>query len=461
MQVMCCVREAEFLSAEAVALPGDLPEDSPLPMLQALYRILVHLDGERTRAAEAAADAQDDVTGTGEQEGLPVGLDDAIGECIRADWNLYQRRLAHVRPLRCHVIEDARRMLASMDRHPGARVHAFVVRRPWMDDAASSGVVSLDTDVRYDPGLPTVWLGSGAVPAWIQGLGLLRRSASAARRYWSLDAFNRHAGRSVTYVPSMQHLAYAVRILARQGTEQVFLKAARLKAGTWLADIPDSARTLQGAWEVVSDTLGLHFLRMPDAGEERGFLIQEVLPMRNETRFFVVRNRIVQGVPVHRPAISGQRYPDGGRYKRVAGVSCPTPNSAETVPDRQGAARRARLARRFVAEARAENALLHTYVLDIADTDKGPVVIELNPVSNAGLYALDPAVLARAMVADAASGADRKLGPAPKGGMWTDGAAMTFTVTVDTAPKAPPAGPNPGGAPVDAAREDGQDALRG
>lgn len=147
------------------------------------------------------------------------------------------------------------------------------------------------------------------------------------------------------------------------------------------------------------------------SGDRDNVLIQEVIPMTHETRFFVAGGEVVSGAacieehtPLDREAGQGILPPvfELGR------------NVGERVRDEAVAERLVAFAREAAAMIVAEEPELRNFVLDAAiGPDGAPVLIELNPLVGAGLYANDPVAIAEALVADMIARAGLEMQPMP------------------------------------------------
>jgi hypothetical protein len=319
----------------------------------------------------------------------------AMNRSAEADRLLYRRCNPAVERDFEHAHEDARRAQAAIK----SGLPSFIVgcrygiSKKRLTTTISSGLTRIEAEA------PTVWLGPGEPPNWLTDVRPSARQLRLARRYWEYDAFLRSAGRAVVYARTIQGVALAARAMARSGSTQMFLKAASLKLGTWRVPLSAGSRSLTGAWKDITDVVGLHILRMPDTGPETGWLVQDFCPIVDETRVFVVNHRVVAAVPVRREdsVYSSVRAPG----RRVEPRSCIAASGFPSRPDRDGPARRVRLARKVIAKLKNDHFELEDYVIDVgtnSETDK-PLIIELNPLSNAGLYGCDPSVLLDALIA--------------------------------------------------------------
>lgn len=310
---------------------------------------------------------------------------------VEADFRRYYATQTPTRGDFEHAHEDGRRIVAALASGLPTYLLTGDIRR-----RSTVGIRVLgDASTDFRPDWPTLWVGMGPPPDWLTGAQPDGRQVELARRYWEIAAFRRAANRSFYEAPSLNHVAYALRAMARLGATRAFVKACAFKRGAWTVDLPLKARptSLQGAWDCLLSAVGASVLRLPDTGRESGFLVQDWHPMVDETRCFVVDHRLVAAVPVRRldTVYDGIRRPGA----RIEPRSCLHPSGAPSRPDRDGPAQRVRFARRAIAAIRREQPELRDYVLDVArdEVTGESMAIELNPLANAGLYACDPAIL--------------------------------------------------------------------
>jgi hypothetical protein len=330
---------------------------------------------------------------------LAENIKDSVSRGVRAEGWLHYRSRPKVREDVHHHLEDAARIVAAAESG-----HDVYLR-----------VKTLEHDPRpvgdapfWDDNRTTVWLGPAPTP---QSLPRHEQTATI-RRYWQLHAFREHSGRAIVHFSSVGEVALGLRAMARLGHSRAFLKAAKFKFGCWPIDL-SFARNQEGAFEAMVDAMGALAIRQPDEGREKGWLLQEFVPMVNETRCFVVDGRVVGAVPVRRQdtVLDAVRGPGSIIEPR----QCLKPDGYESCRDRIGVARRVRLARRVTYALSQENPEVRDYIVDVADReDNGePIVIELNPLPNAGLYSMDPGIILKALLisATARENADSERAP--------------------------------------------------
>lgn len=131
-----------------------------------------------------------------------------------------------------------------------------------------------------------------------------------------------------------------------------------------------------------------HILRYE--GDRNALIVQDKITMTHETRYF-----IVDGEPVSGAGCIEAHTPFDREPENIVGVTHAvfevTRNGGEIIADTQAAAKMEAFVRGVAAELRAELPDLRHVVVDVALNAEGdPIIIELNPYQNAGLYANDP-----------------------------------------------------------------------
>lgn len=233
-----------------------------------------------------------------------------------------------------------------------------------------------------------------------------------ANHYAETETFHAFAGRRMALadMPGEQAHLRASNPLARTGAGGDVAEAIRSFAGgrcfvkvVWPAkseapfrlEVPTSCSREQ-AKGLFLDATG--YLSAAREGDRDAILIQEHVEMRHEMRFFVVNTQIVTGtgcVESDTPMQNGDDLRFSGRTEVRRGdgrVGCyPTE-----------AARLREFAERFVAALADEAPEIAHYVVDCAlKADGTPIVIELNPIAESGLYAASHRDLFAAMLAAA------------------------------------------------------------
>lgn len=200
-------------------------------------------------------------------------------------------------------------------------------------------------------------------------------------RYFDSPVFLRHAGRVVArtsssdYAKDDGYLAVEDAINEMPGP-YAFIKATQSKLGAFQTPAPWNSSDFYGQ-------VSLSALSQPG-----GLLVQPAIQMRYEYRVFVVGHQIVTAagnVEHHTPLDNTELFDPAMEVIRNSGLVEGFP----AVRDQH-----LEFARTFVQEWQAEHPQHGLYVLDVAlgPTDT-PLVVELNSLNNAGLYACDTSAL--------------------------------------------------------------------
>jgi hypothetical protein len=222
---------------------------------------------------------------------------------------------------------------------------------------------------------PVLWLGMSDAPSFVGYHQWYAEQHRLARRYWEIPAFADFAGRHFVHFDTPIEVAYMMAVMARQGYKEVFLKAASFKKGTWNIDLSHSDGSPESCLALFRENVGEQIWNMPDIEEEMGWLVQEHVEMRNETRVFVVNRQIVGVVPVRREDHVLAPPSDNGVLGRVRSF-----------------------AKACAEEFRTGFSELEDYVMDIAFNEKDePILIELNPILSAGMYGFHPRAMVQGM----------------------------------------------------------------
>ena len=282
-----------------------------------------------------------------------------------------------------HAHEDARKLAAA----------AGTGRPVYVVDDRGSEILRLNTSRPMDPGSPVAWLGIGDPP---RAMRRSRPSASAvlaAHRYYETPAFAALAGR--TFVTCEAHeIGACIHAMSREGHSRAFLKSTVSKRGTWSVGIPRGCTPETGASAAMS-AVGQAILHQVETAAWPGWMVQDHLDFSREYRFFVVGHAIVRGVPVRR----GDTVYDGESRGRLDVRTCAARTVGHAGTDRPGVARLARAARRYVSLNREGTPALADYVLDMGlDREGTALPVEVNALSQAGLYSCDPSALLGALL---------------------------------------------------------------
>jgi len=294
-----------------------------------------------------------------------------------------------VRPSAFHILEDATLTLAMGEANAPLRL------------AYGSG----HDKARF------LGVGRGPEGAILAVLSGTNEDTSRERLLWQFGAVNpdwaspgfRHAARRVVGVRTNHPtVVAALADMADAGYSRAFVKSAVCKRGTWTVDL-DGVTDVAGASARLVGAMGLTMQDLFRPAPHGTFLIQEHLPFTHEHRFLVVGHRVVASTPSARclsladcrgrlldPRVARLRRPEGpnGPFDR---------GEADVVEDRTMVAAMAWAARDLARALREEGRFRGNYVLDMGMTARGVAAVEVNGLTNAGLYAVDVGRLARAL----------------------------------------------------------------
>lgn len=215
-----------------------------------------------------------------------------------------------------------------------------------------------------------------------------------ADRYQTTTTFTDNAGRKMILAGFRPNtgieLADAMADLAADGYDEAIIKAVRAKHGLWRVPIsPNPA--------VNEETLFQHldWALIQNEGSPATYLVQQVIDMTHEYRLFIVDGHPVTGaacIEEHTPldANPGDQFSPLVRARR--GTNDPI------VTDRAIVDRLLRFGRTVTSQATLEGSMPRAYVLDVALSADKPVVVEMNSIENAGLYASDPLRVTQALL---------------------------------------------------------------
>ena len=252
-------------------------------------------------------------------------------------------------------------------------------------------------------------------------LGWPAANSNLANHYGEMASFHRHAGRKLRLADmpgDAEHAAGRRPVFALGATSQSLGAAMRaLAPGAVMVkqvypakELPllsydlDSEITEDDCKRLFIDAVGFHFARFE--GDPSSLLVQEKITMTHETRFFVIDGKVVTGaacIEHHTP----QQNPDPDqrlnpiweirRNKGEMDTRCIT--ARQTTAELMLA-----FADRVAQEIAEEAPALRAYTLDVAlGADGTPLIIELNPADNAGLYGISAQAYLRAILAYAQS----------------------------------------------------------
>lgn len=273
-------------------------------------------------------------------------------------------------------------------------VEAVGPERTWVHSRPGSAVSALDGRSVSLGELPAGVVQVGMRPGRHGDEGSV--SGRLAAGYMSLETFARHAGRRCELAGILtrdEHDVEAViERMRSEGLQRLVVKgrAAKSLLVTLETGSLEEALSEVDPWALVHRE-----------GERDALLVQEWVPMRFEYRLFVVAHQLVTGagaVVEHTPLDStGEAFSSLVREHRSDDGT-----GAPAVADPRVRDLLVEFGWSVVEELSREVPLLEDYVLDVALGPEGaPLVVELNPVPNAGLYASDPRRLFKALLAPA------------------------------------------------------------
>lgn len=222
--------------------------------------------------------------------------------------------------------------------------------------------------------------------------------ARLAADYYRYEAFRTRAGRRVQLCgfgmedPSSIELGDVLAGWVADGVRRAFLKSVRVKYAAFPVDLPEGFRPEHGARAVFDE---LSYGAMSLEGQRDSRIAQEFVTMEYEYRVFVVGNTVVTAagcIEEFTPLDNGYRFDNQLRRHRQA--------KSPVEPEPAIAGVLTNFARNAVDALALEVPALTDYVIDVALGPGGkPLVVELNSLLNAGLYASEPARVTEAMAA--------------------------------------------------------------
>ena len=220
-----------------------------------------------------------------------------------------------------------------------------------------------------------------------------------ARDYVHSQIFRRNAGRTVLLCgrreepddPVPLDIFDALGAAFLLGARRILIKVNLQKYAIFRFDIPsDDPREIEDKLTTENPDFGLALVHL--AGRNNMFMVQDFIPMTYEYRVIVFDHEAVAGagcVEAHTPLDNEAPWDPKVEEVRSNG-------EVEHRPDL--AARYAEFAKAFVQEYKAERPNAGNYTLDLAISDGRVVVIELNPLRNYGLYAMNFDAVLRAQL---------------------------------------------------------------
>ncbi len=150
--------------------------------------------------------------------------------------------------------------------------------------------------------------------------------------------------------------------------------------------------TEQDAEQMFFDDVGFHFARFE--GDPAALLVQERVQMQHETRFFVINGKVVTAaacIEAHTP-----QQNRGDLFDLTFEVDR---NKGDIIQSRPIGKKLWNFAKKVVQEIGEEAPEMQHYVIDLATgADGDPLVIELNPAAQSGLYAVHTKSMMQAIV---------------------------------------------------------------
>jgi len=139
-----------------------------------------------------------------------------------------------------------------------------------------------------------------------------------------------------------------------------------------------------GAEALFIDQVGFHFARFE--GDQGSLLVQEKITMTHETRFFVIGHNVICGaacIESDTPQQNEASLMLSDRFEVAR-------NSGSVIHDAAAASALLAFAEEMTRRIRDEAPELTNYVIDLALDEQGrPLIIELNPIAESGLYGID------------------------------------------------------------------------
>lgn len=278
-----------------------------------------------------------------------------------------------------------------------AAVEAVGESRVWLRQGIEKAAPLLGGDpVTIDSLADFVHFGTQSTEALLLDPSL--RAERAADRYYELRTFGRFCGRDVAVCGHFSEVdgptdcrEIVDEVHARRG-RRIVVKAARAKHGLWFLDVPENA-SRQEVHRLLSEELDWALVRFN--GLVQCAQVQDVVPMEHEYRFFIVDGRPVTGsgcVDALTPADEDTQVFSPYTQRRRG-------DDEPISSDMSRVAEYLRFAEIVAGSLSVESPNMTSYVLDVAMSDGKPVIVELNPLLNAGLYASDPRVLLDALIA--------------------------------------------------------------
>lgn len=212
-----------------------------------------------------------------------------------------------------------------------------------------------------------------------------REACHTVTRWPLSETFRRHAGRHVELLDmDFEAVRAAFARLKAHGHTQGFLKTTE-KSWTQIVDLSEDIPSDIG-WDIIANE-----------GVKNALILQGVIQPRCEYRMFVVGNAVITGAGCIEAFTPLDRLPHTANPfdTRVEAVRNKPPHH----DDPELIERYREFSQNFAIDWAAEHGRDTAYTLDLCiDAATYQIVpIELNPMTNTGLYASDPVMLARAL----------------------------------------------------------------
>lgn len=211
-----------------------------------------------------------------------------------------------------------------------------------------------------------------------------------AQNYVESEVFQAHAGRGFRLcgrreMPEDRVALDIFEALAdayREGSREVLIKVNLPKYALFRFSIPsDDPAAIERHLTDEHFDFGLALVHL--AGRDKMFMVQDRVKMTYEYRVIVINHEPVAGagcVEAYTPLDNEATWDAKMEEVRSSGN---VEHRADLASDYQS------FAKRFTQAYKAERPLAMNYTLDLAVGDNGILAIELNPLKNYGLYAMD------------------------------------------------------------------------
>ena len=285
-------------------------------------------------------------------------------------------------------VEQAVRLEAAVDSFGADNVWLMISTEPGEAVNAGSGETRPVTDLQH---LPLY----GTQPSK-RHADVDMEQARLAAAYYRYEAFLSRAGRRLAVCGfglegQGAELGDVLAGWSAEGTQQAFLKSVQIKQFAFPVDLPEGFSPADGS-RLVYDAL--NYGAMYFEGQQESIIAQEFVAMEYEYRVFVVGTTVVTAagcIEEFTPLDNqGDAFDNQLRRQRQTKTT--------VVPQRPMAAFLLEFAHDAVTALAREVPGLTDYVIDVAlGPDGKPLIVELNSLLNAGLYASQPARVTETM----------------------------------------------------------------